>query len=264
MNFHQPRGAIVATWSVVGAFAVIQAIAWASQGGPGDSRGSVLQTAAAWGVVLTLAAVSTRRILKFKHAIAAHEQAHIQTLEQVVQLELSNAVLQVVARSVDVPLAFQALAERIVRLVAMRSRRPCAPLRERPGIPDLHRPGERGGAAVPASAGHHLQGGAHRARFGREVARAARHRRYERRRTGLPRRQHPAQCGSALGTAPPARHQGARGRHTQRGVAPVVGLRAAADRNRSIRSRKFLRSRTSRSSCRSRSASTARWKRCRS
>ena len=118
MNFHQPRGAIVATWSVVGAFAVIQAIAWASQGVPGDSPGSVLQTAAAWGVILTLAAVSTRRILKFKQAIAAHEQAHIQTLEQVVQLELSNAVLQVVARSVDVPLAFQALAERIVRLVA--------------------------------------------------------------------------------------------------------------------------------------------------
>ena len=34
------------------------------------------------------------------------------------QLELSNAVLQVVARSVDVPLAFQTLAERIVLLVA--------------------------------------------------------------------------------------------------------------------------------------------------
>ncbi len=121
MTFNRPRGAIWATWGVVGAFAVIQAMAWSPHGTPGGvpySRGAMVQAVAAWAVILTLATVSTRRILRYTRAIDEHEQAHIRTLDQVVQLELSNAVLQVVARSIDVPLAFQALAERIVRLVA--------------------------------------------------------------------------------------------------------------------------------------------------
>jgi signal transduction histidine kinase len=120
MKFREPRVAIGATWGVVGAFAVIQAMSWAPHGILGGilwSRAAVVQAVAAWTVILILAVVSTRRILRFNQAITAHEQAHIQTLEQVVQLELSNAVLQVVARSVDVPLAFQTLAERIVLLV---------------------------------------------------------------------------------------------------------------------------------------------------
>jgi signal transduction protein with GAF and PtsI domain len=121
MNFNRPRGAIWTTWGVVGAFAVIQMMAWAPHGVLGGipySRGSIVQAVAAWAVILTLATMATRRIRRFTRAVDEHEQAHIRTMDQVVQLELSNAVLQVVARSVDVPLAFQALAERIVRLVA--------------------------------------------------------------------------------------------------------------------------------------------------
>jgi transcriptional regulator with GAF, ATPase, and Fis domain len=67
--------------------------------------------------MLILAFFATIRIERLASAVSAHEQAHVATLDEVGQLELSNAVLQVVARSVDVPLAFQALAQRIVRLV---------------------------------------------------------------------------------------------------------------------------------------------------
>ena len=75
--------------------------------------GAVLSAAA----LLMLAGLATRRVASLQRAIGAHQETHSATLDQVGQLELSNAVLQVVARSVDVPLAFQTLAQRIVRLV---------------------------------------------------------------------------------------------------------------------------------------------------
>jgi GAF domain-containing protein len=118
MNLIKPRATVWATWSVVCAFAVIQAMAWAPGGVLGrHPNGPVVQGIAAWAVILTLASVSTRRIQRFGRTLAAHEQAQIETMDQVAQLELSNAVLQIVARSIDVPLAFQGLAQRIVRLV---------------------------------------------------------------------------------------------------------------------------------------------------
>lgn len=75
--------------------------------------GAVLSAVA----VLMLAGIASRRAALLQRAIGAHQALHSATLNQVGQLELSNAVLQVVARSVDVPLAFQTLAQRIVRLV---------------------------------------------------------------------------------------------------------------------------------------------------
>jgi transcriptional regulator with GAF, ATPase, and Fis domain len=82
-----------------------------------ERRGVLVQSAAAWAGVLILAAVSTHYLRGLSRAVSGHEQAHSATLHQLAQLELSNAVLQVVARSVDVPLAFQTLAQRIVGLV---------------------------------------------------------------------------------------------------------------------------------------------------
>jgi signal transduction histidine kinase len=119
MNPRDPRAAVGGIWGIVCVFAAAQAAwaAWAFIGGMPDSRGVLVQSSAGVAVVLLVAAVSTRRIDRLAHALSAHEQAHGATLDQVAQLELSNAVLQVVARSVDVPLAFQALAQRIVRLV---------------------------------------------------------------------------------------------------------------------------------------------------
>ena len=48
MNFRQPRVAIVATWSVVGAFAVSRRGVGVAGVAGGPDSGSVVQTAAAW------------------------------------------------------------------------------------------------------------------------------------------------------------------------------------------------------------------------
>jgi GAF domain-containing protein len=49
--------------------------------------------------------------------IRAHEHTHEATLSEIEQLQTQNAMLEIIARSVDVTLAFQALASRIARLV---------------------------------------------------------------------------------------------------------------------------------------------------
>jgi signal transduction histidine kinase len=115
MSFRQPRAAVWAIWAVVCAFAVTQALGIADGGA--RSSNVVVQALVASAVMLILAFFATRRIERLASAVRATERAHGATLDEVGQLELSNAVLQVVARSVDVPLAFQALAQRIVRLV---------------------------------------------------------------------------------------------------------------------------------------------------
>lgn len=108
-------------WGAAGALAVLAA-AWAFRGAfAGHShfvpwQGAV-EALLSGGALLLLAWVATRRVTSLQRAVGVHEQAYSATLDQVGQLELSNAVLQVVARSVDVPLAFQTLAQRIVRLV---------------------------------------------------------------------------------------------------------------------------------------------------
>ena len=117
MNWRQPRAAVLGIWSLVAAFAVIQAVAWILAGGIPRRPGVLVQVVAAWIVMLVLATISTRRIGGLARTLSQHEDAHSATLGEVEQLEARNAVLQIISRSVDVPLAFQALAERIVKLV---------------------------------------------------------------------------------------------------------------------------------------------------
>jgi len=117
MNLRHPRAAVVAIWGLVTAFAVTQVIAWIVLGGASRPAVFILQFVTAWVLILILAIVSTRRIGGLALAITQHEQARTATLDQVEQLEIRNAILQIISRSVDVPLAFQALAQRIVRLV---------------------------------------------------------------------------------------------------------------------------------------------------
>lgn len=104
-------------WGLVLIFAIVQVIAWTSLGGVSRRSIVVLQFVIAWFVILILTLVSTRRIGGLARTIRQHERARNATLDQVEQLEMRNAVLQIISRSVDVPLAFQALAQRIVRLV---------------------------------------------------------------------------------------------------------------------------------------------------
>jgi signal transduction histidine kinase len=122
MNPRHPRAIAWIPWGVVGAFAVVQLLAWTewppwTMTASSHPRGLLVQSLAAWTAILILAFVAEHRIKSLGRAVIGHEQAHLAALHQLAQLELSNAVLQVVARSVDVPLAFQTLAQRIVRLV---------------------------------------------------------------------------------------------------------------------------------------------------
>ncbi len=117
MNFRHPRAAVVGIWGLVLAFAVTQVIAWPLAEGTSHSAARALQFVVAWLVILVLAIVSTRRVGGLARTISQHEQARTATLDQVEQLEMRTAILQIISRSVDVPLAFQALAQRIVRLV---------------------------------------------------------------------------------------------------------------------------------------------------
>ena len=117
MNFRHPRAAVAGIWGLVLVFAVIQLIAWTAPGGVSRTTIIVVQFVIAWFVILILAVVSTSRIGGLAQTITQHERARTATLDQVEQLEMRNAILQIISRSVDVPLAFQALAQRIVRLV---------------------------------------------------------------------------------------------------------------------------------------------------
>lgn len=112
-----PRAAVWGIWGLVAAFAAVQAVAWSIAGGVARSPIVLVQLAAAWIVVLILATLSTRRIGGLSRTLTRHEHTHTETLDRVEGLEMQNAILQVISRSVDVPLAFQALAQRIIRLV---------------------------------------------------------------------------------------------------------------------------------------------------
>jgi transcriptional regulator with GAF, ATPase, and Fis domain len=104
-------------WALVVAFAVIEAAAWTVAGGVPRRPLVLVQVIAAWVVMLILAALATRRIGSMAGRIREHEHTHRVSLAEIEQLQTQNAILQIVAKSVDAPLAFQALAARIARIV---------------------------------------------------------------------------------------------------------------------------------------------------
>jgi signal transduction protein with GAF and PtsI domain len=97
------------------------------------SLGATLQLAVVWAVVLLLAFTASRRIDWLRRRLRQHQDVHLAALDQVAQLEAHNTLLQIVARSVDVSLAFQALATRIAGIV------PC----ERVGLALLGQDGQQ-------------------------------------------------------------------------------------------------------------------------
>lgn len=116
MSFRDSRAAVSAVWGLLALFAALQVIAWVGAGVPRRPEGVVI-LAACWVLMLALAAMATWRIRGLSKAVVRTERAHRATLEEIEQLQTQNAMLHIIARSVDVPLAFQALAQRIVRLV---------------------------------------------------------------------------------------------------------------------------------------------------
>jgi signal transduction protein with GAF and PtsI domain len=106
-----------AIWGLIVLFGVIEGVAWTVAGGIPTRPGVVVQVLSAWIVMLILASLATRRIGTMAQRIRVHEHTHEETLGEIEQLQTQNAMLEIIARSVDVTLAFQALASRIARLV---------------------------------------------------------------------------------------------------------------------------------------------------
>src|SRR5229473_850232 len=104
-------------WGLIVAFGVIEAVTWTMGGGVPRGPGVLIQVVSVWIVIIVLASLATRRIGSLTERIEAHEHTHRETLGELEQLQTQNAMLEIIARSVDVTLAFQALASRIARLV---------------------------------------------------------------------------------------------------------------------------------------------------
>ena len=117
MRFKHSRTPVWVIWGLVAVFGAIQAIAWTMAGGVPRRPLVLVQVIAAWIVMLVLAILASRRIETLSTRLSQKEHAHRSTMNEVEQLQTQNAMLQIVARSVDVPLAFQALASRILRIV---------------------------------------------------------------------------------------------------------------------------------------------------
>lgn len=103
-------------WGLVAGLAVLQVAVW-GLAGRGPDTAAVLHLVAGWVVVLSLALLASRGIGRLSERLEARETAHRATLDEVQQLQTQNAMLQIVARSVDVGLTFQALAVRIAGLI---------------------------------------------------------------------------------------------------------------------------------------------------
>jgi GAF domain-containing protein len=117
MTSRGPRRPLWVIWGLIGAFAVVQVVAWTLADGWPRRPIILAQLAAGWIVMLVLGFFAATRIGGLARRLTQKEDAHLATLEEVEQLLTQNAILQIIARSVDVPLAFQSLASRIVRLV---------------------------------------------------------------------------------------------------------------------------------------------------
>ncbi len=114
----RPSGAKVwVIWALIGGFAAVEGAAWMIAGGVPRRPIVLVQVISAWVVILVLGVIATGLISSLAQRLTQRERAHMVTLDEVEQLQTQNAILQIVARSVDVTLAFQALAARIARLV---------------------------------------------------------------------------------------------------------------------------------------------------
>jgi hypothetical protein len=117
MNKARDRAQLRLIWGLVAAIAIIQIFTWMFSSRTSADPGIVIQLVAGWFVTLALAVLASRRIGRLSERLTEKEDAHRATLDEIEQLQTQNALLQIVARSVDVPLTFQALALRIARLV---------------------------------------------------------------------------------------------------------------------------------------------------
>jgi GAF domain-containing protein len=115
MSLREDRAPVWAIWLLI-AFGAIQPVVWFLVGGPPRYPVALAPLLVVWITLLALAAIATRRLTSLWRRLSQKEQAHHATLNEVDQLQTQNEMLDIIARSVDVPLAFQALAARVARL----------------------------------------------------------------------------------------------------------------------------------------------------
>jgi GAF domain-containing protein len=117
ISLRDHKAPVWAIWGLIVVFGIIEATAWTVAGGIPTRPGVLVQVVSAWIVMLILASLATRRIGTMAQRIRVHEHAHEETLGEIEQLQTQNAMLEIIARSVDVTLAFQSLASPIARIV---------------------------------------------------------------------------------------------------------------------------------------------------
>jgi len=110
------RVAIWGIWGLLAAYGILQASAWIISGVPFGPLVAI-ELSAGWIVMILLALLATRGMGRLSQTLDEAEHAHRAKSTEVQQLQIQNAMLDIIARSVDVPLAFQELAHRIARLV---------------------------------------------------------------------------------------------------------------------------------------------------
>jgi transcriptional regulator with GAF, ATPase, and Fis domain len=115
MPLRDDRAPVWAIWLLI-AFGAVQPVAWALGVGMPRHPLVLVPLLVVWIALLVLAALATRRITSLRRRLSQQERDHTVALNEVDQLQTQNAMLDIIARSVDVPLAFQALASRIARL----------------------------------------------------------------------------------------------------------------------------------------------------
>jgi GAF domain-containing protein len=115
MLLREDRAPVWAIWLLI-AFGAAQPLVWGLGVGLPRRPLTLVPLSIVWVTLLALAALATRRITSLGRRLSQQERAHTATLTEIDQLQTQNAVLDIIARSVDVPLAFQALAARVARL----------------------------------------------------------------------------------------------------------------------------------------------------
>jgi hypothetical protein len=169
MKYRDQRAPVWVIWGLVGLFGVVEAAAWTIAGGIPQQRWELIEVGTAWFVMIILASLA-RRLHSQAQQIQGYEHSQQETLGEIEQLQTQNAMLEIIARSVDVTLAFQGLASRIARLVPCDRVGLALLTDDGPGIPDLHRARARGRAPHAPASRCRLQGRSDDPRERRPVA----------------------------------------------------------------------------------------------
>ena len=117
MNGRQESNGIVL--AILAGGASLQLLIWlaVSRDLAGDALLAPGLIAVSWGMILALALIGVSRFSYLRRAIHTTQTEHRAKLDEIEQLEAHNEMLQALARSTDVTLAFQALARRVARIV---------------------------------------------------------------------------------------------------------------------------------------------------